>query len=305
MFGSKDASGATLFDPAGIIAQARKTYGEEFVFVGLNYRLGALGFLSGPEVERDGAANAGLLDQRFALEWVQDNIHLFGGSKDDVTVMGESAGGASIFLHLAARDRKGRTPFKQVIAQSPGMIPELHQGETIFYDFMDYLNVTSLQEARDLDSKAIIEGNFAHIGAAPTTTYIYGPTRDGDYVTESLVSALKNGNFDKSVKTLVAHNIFEGAFFFDPTVETDDEFGAWLERSLPGLDEERKSYIMDSLYPSVFDGSLGYVDQSTRGMKLQAEAVIDCNFHFAGRAKSEDGYACMILCIPDYFGDDS
>jgi carboxylesterase type B len=59
------------------------------VFVAINYRLGAFGWLSGPEVDSAGTPNAGLYDQRLALEWVQQNIHLFGGDASKVTVLGE------------------------------------------------------------------------------------------------------------------------------------------------------------------------------------------------------------------------
>jgi carboxylesterase type B len=59
------------------------------IFVALNYRLGAFGFLAGPEVEMDGTQNAGLYDQRLALDWIQLNIPLFGGSPERVTVIGE------------------------------------------------------------------------------------------------------------------------------------------------------------------------------------------------------------------------
>lgn len=79
--------------PAKIMAQ-----NNDVIFVAINYRLGAFGFLSGPTVQSDGVANAGLLDQRLALEWVQEHISKFGGDPNQVTVMGESAGGGSI-LH--------------------------------------------------------------------------------------------------------------------------------------------------------------------------------------------------------------
>jgi carboxylesterase type B len=62
------------------------------VGVAIQYRLGAFGFLSSDEVYRNGVPNAGIYDQRFALQWVQDYIHLFGGNASQVTISGESAG---------------------------------------------------------------------------------------------------------------------------------------------------------------------------------------------------------------------
>lgn len=60
----------------------------------MNYRLGAMGWLSGPSLQAaGGVANAGLYDQRLAIEWVSKNIHLFGGDPNQITVIGESAGG--------------------------------------------------------------------------------------------------------------------------------------------------------------------------------------------------------------------
>jgi carboxylesterase type B len=67
-------------------------------------------------VQADGALNAGLLDQRLGLEWVQNSIHLFGGSAEKVTVIGESAGGGAILMQTAAyAGRNGSAPFSQVI----------------------------------------------------------------------------------------------------------------------------------------------------------------------------------------------
>jgi carboxylesterase type B len=66
------------------------------VLVALDYRLGALGFLDSPDAQKDGLANAGLHDQRFALRWIQKYIYLFGGDLEKVMVWGGSAGGGSI-----------------------------------------------------------------------------------------------------------------------------------------------------------------------------------------------------------------
>jgi len=70
--------------------------------VSITYRLGLWGFLGGPQVEADGNLNAGLLDQRAGLEWVQRHISKFGGDPTEVTIAGESAGGASVVMQVVA-----------------------------------------------------------------------------------------------------------------------------------------------------------------------------------------------------------
>jgi hypothetical protein len=65
-------------------------------------QLGAFGFLSSDEVFREGVVNAGILDQHFALQWVQAYVGLFGGDPAHVTISGESAGGGSVMLQTMA-----------------------------------------------------------------------------------------------------------------------------------------------------------------------------------------------------------
>jgi len=72
--------------------------GENIVFVTLNYRLGALGFLAGSDLGLNG--NFGIQDQQKALQWVQKNISRFGGNPNRVMLFGESAGAQSTALHL-------------------------------------------------------------------------------------------------------------------------------------------------------------------------------------------------------------
>jgi len=90
--GSKSGSG----NPAGLLERSMTHGRDGVIYVAMNYRLGALGWLAGPTFQEEGTPNAALYDQRFALQWVQDQISKFGGDPNKVTVIGESAGGGSI-----------------------------------------------------------------------------------------------------------------------------------------------------------------------------------------------------------------
>ncbi|XP_073950365.1 carboxylic ester hydrolase-like [Choristoneura fumiferana] len=88
--------------------------GAGVVLITLNYRLGALGFLSLENEEVSG--NMGLKDQVMALRWVRDNVEHFGGDPGRVTIFGESAGAASVHLHMLSPQSQGL--FHAAIAQS-------------------------------------------------------------------------------------------------------------------------------------------------------------------------------------------
>uniref|UniRef100_A0A0K8TUL7 Carboxylic ester hydrolase n=1 Tax=Epiphyas postvittana TaxID=65032 RepID=A0A0K8TUL7_EPIPO len=87
---------------------------HDVVLVTINYRLEAFGFLCLDTKEVPG--NAGLKDQVAALKWVKENINKFGGDPSNVTVFGESAGGASAALHILSPLSKGL--FKRSIPMS-------------------------------------------------------------------------------------------------------------------------------------------------------------------------------------------
>jgi para-nitrobenzyl esterase len=82
----------------------------DVVFCSINHRLGPLGFthLAGVGGERFAASgNAGMLDIVAALEWVRDNIAGFGGDPGNVTIMGQSGGGAKVCSLTAMPSAKG------------------------------------------------------------------------------------------------------------------------------------------------------------------------------------------------------
>lgn len=80
------------------------------VVVTVNYRLGHLGFFAHPALEgEDGERiyNFALLDQIAALQWVQENIHAFGGDAANVTLFGESAGARSVLSLMVSPKSRG------------------------------------------------------------------------------------------------------------------------------------------------------------------------------------------------------
>ncbi|XP_067171136.1 acetylcholinesterase [Apteryx mantelli] len=90
-------------------------HAEKVVLVSMNYRVGAFGFLALPG-HPEAPGNVGLLDQRLALRWVQSNIRFFGGDAGAVTLFGESAGAASVGMHLLSP--ASRPLFRRAVLQS-------------------------------------------------------------------------------------------------------------------------------------------------------------------------------------------
>jgi para-nitrobenzyl esterase len=100
------------------------------LLVTLNYRLGALGFFSHPELTAESphhsSGNYGLLDQLAALNWVKQNIAQFGGDPDNVTLFGESAGAIDATRLMTSPLAAGL--FKRVISESG---PAFESGQTL------------------------------------------------------------------------------------------------------------------------------------------------------------------------------
>jgi len=114
--GGNSIGSGELYDAARLAAES------DVVVVVVQYRLGVLGWLSHPALRQsagdaaDASGNFGTLDTIRALEWVQENVAVFGGDPSNVTVFGESAGGINVFALLLSPRAKGL--FHRAIAQS-------------------------------------------------------------------------------------------------------------------------------------------------------------------------------------------
>ncbi len=134
------------------------------IVVSVNYRLGALGFLTHPEISKespDAPGNFGNLDQQAGLKWVRRNIANFGGDPDNITIAGQSAGGSSVLTQMTCEDNFDdiknavimsgliRNPF----ITDPIIIPrDIKDTEKIGEKFFEFLGVKTLEEARALDA---------------------------------------------------------------------------------------------------------------------------------------------------------
>jgi len=125
----------------------------------------------------DVASNAGLYDQRLALEWVRANIHRFGGDPSAITVIGESAGAGSIVTHLTSFGGvNGVLPFKRAVIQSPAIQPQVDAAyyAQLYKYFLAAANVTSYAAARQLTSAQLQAANAVLIGNANFSATVFG-----------------------------------------------------------------------------------------------------------------------------------
>ena len=98
------------------------------ILVSVAYRVNVFGFMCHPDITAeapDSPANFGLLDQRFAMDWIKRNISNFGGDPNNLTIFGQSAGG-SVWSHLCSPKARGaftRAILNQLVVVSYHTLP--------------------------------------------------------------------------------------------------------------------------------------------------------------------------------------
>ncbi len=135
------------------------------VYVAMNYRVGALGFMAHPELsaerDRKTSGNWGLLDQVAALQWIRRNIAKFGGDPDNVTIMGQSAGSASVSYLQSSPLAKGLIhrvfgmSASAIVSAGAGRTSTLADAERSGLELQAALKVRSLAEMRQLPADVI------------------------------------------------------------------------------------------------------------------------------------------------------
>ncbi|CAI4213871.1 unnamed protein product [Parascedosporium putredinis] len=243
-----------LIEPAGQISRSLREDKEGLIIVTINYRLGIFGFPPNQYGASEVASNAALYDQRVALDWVQQNIHRFGGDPDQVTVIGESAGGGSIISQLAAfGGADGTAPFQRAILQSAGLKPLLDtaQYSKLYDQFLNLSGLAGYEDAVQLPAGELQAINKAMVALGPFADTVFSPNVDGDFIPDYPARLLYEGKLDQSVDLLVAHNTGEGVLFSDPRVQDDEGFRAFFRNLLPNLPEGIDALAQDVLVLAV------------------------------------------------------
>ncbi|KAJ8716842.1 hypothetical protein PYW07_003469 [Mythimna separata] len=203
---------------------------KNVVVVTINYRLGALGFLS--IGSNDVPGNAALKDQALALKWVNKNIKKFKGDPNSVTLVGDTAGGQAVTLHMLSPMSKGL--FQRGIAMSGS--PTCDYGLTynpprkaqIFGKLLNCTNVenesallTCLQNApydafyslapTVLASEPIIDVLFKLEHFTP----VIEKTTENNFITEEYYDILKSGRVNNEVDFMIGYGGKEAVLLID------------------------------------------------------------------------------------------
>lgn len=228
-----------------------------------NYREGVLGYLAHEHLRNEDAdgstGNAGIQDQRMALQWIQDNIKNFGGDPDRVTLWGSSSGGWSSCLHIANGhfDHLFSAAFVQSgNCEFEGMLLPMDEAINRGSSFSHKLGCSKFEDNSERFLRCLRDSSVADIMANqgtpmdPYSTLLpldvpWAPVRDGrpTGTPEIPIVAMKAGRANK-VPFLFGSNLDDGTKFTPPD---DHNVTAFLHQWL-GNDTDI-SPILD-LYPS-------------------------------------------------------
>jgi len=213
-----------MYDGSALAAQ------EDVIVVTVSYRFGPLGFFANKATldEYGTTGNWGILDQRMALQWVNDNIEHFGGDKSKITIFGESAGAISVATHMTSPGSMNL--FNNAIVQSGVLDLDLfflkQEDSFRFYDWMSS-NITHCSSSEDMDClRRIPASRFAipeyirdDNEKAPTWAaslfpfFSFGLTIDNNVVFGSPLDQALKGNVAPDINVIVGLTQDEGTIF--------------------------------------------------------------------------------------------
>ncbi|MFH5208061.1 carboxylesterase/lipase family protein [Antrihabitans spumae] len=260
------------------------------VIVTVNYRLGALGFLdlssfSTPEATFE--SNLGLRDQIAALEWVRENIAVFGGDPTNVTLFGESSGAGSITTLMTSPRAEGL--FHRAIVQSPPATsvygPE--RAARVAARFLEILELPAerAHELYDLPIEEIIVASDVLVDEIPAKvpgTLATAPVVDGDLVPRYPVAAFQKG-LSHRIPLIIGTNRDEAALFrlirsalMPVTPDAVNEMLRVIAADHPTLSHERLAEII-AFYPDAGKSKGAQAISSDAGFRMPSIWVAEAH----------------------------
>ncbi|KAJ7819333.1 Alpha/Beta hydrolase protein [Mycena olivaceomarginata] len=290
--------GASYYNGAEIVQESN----NQVVVVVLQYRLGLFGFLAGQEIKDNGALNAGLLDQDFALRWVNKNVRAFGGDPEKVTIWGQSAGAGSVLQHVVARNGKTSPRLFRAAITSSTFLPSQYKYDgkipsTLFNEVASQAGCNGtlpLDCLREVDSATLADININIILAGFAGTFTFSPVVDGSFIKQSPTDALSQGTLNTDI-LLSVNNANEGALFINQSAEYDV---AQYVRNLFPLLGTKESSAAASLYEPL--GSS--VDQVNA---ILGESTFVCPTYLLLNALPGKAYKGEYAIPPALHGDDT
>ncbi|KAL1754507.1 Alpha/Beta hydrolase protein [Schizophyllum commune] len=287
-------TGQDIFDGQDLVDASN----GDFVVVVIQYRLNVFGFLSGEEVKQEGVLNAGLLDQQFALQWIQSHIAKFGGDPNDVTLFGESAGGASVIQHIIANGGQTDPPlFHKALIASYSALPQYDYNHPVVEnDYAALLRATdcsSLACLRTVDAPMLRAAAYAICASKFYGSFSFLPVVDGELIRKRPLKALLAGRVNVD-KLLATTNTNEGAYFTNPALAhlpLADLVSGWF----PALPAEQVAKAVEIYQP------LGTPEEVQR--TLVAEAVFVCPSYSISPG-FKDFYKATLAVAPAGHGHD-
>ncbi|KAG2147943.1 Alpha/Beta hydrolase protein [Suillus clintonianus] len=232
---------ASLFNGADLVVESN----HGVITVLVQYRLGLLGFLPGEAVKEGGALNAGLLDQNYALQWVQAYISDFGGDPTKVTIWGESAGAGSVIQHLVAHGGNTQPPLFSAAMTSSTFLPSQ-------YNYNDRIPEMLYSEVVDGTKQVLSKVTCGHSRSDPSTYSCTSKLDTLSCLRAADVNTLQTLNYNINV------NGFFGVFVFVAVVD-----GTFiLERPTVTISKGRLNGNYLLAVTNSHEGNI-FVDQST------------------------------------------
>ncbi|XP_072396035.1 para-nitrobenzyl esterase-like [Diabrotica undecimpunctata] len=253
----------------------------DIVIVTINYRLGALGFLT--TIDNNIPGNLGLKDQLLALHWVHDNINAFGGDPKQVTVGGESGGSMSAGFHLLSKSARGL--FSGIIQQSGSPLAGFFypsNDREVAFEYGRQLN-KSFNSSKSSDLLAMLqEASMADIINLQTT--FYPRNRPQGFMTSLVWKPVIEEDVDTAAVTGPMHSaILDGEFNFVPV--------------LIGLNSEESLFILNDTSDE-FKQRVKYYDETPKNM-------ISEYLNIAEEAREDVGKALKSLYTNSSFEEDT